>query len=119
MKRERHGGIWDFEHGMPDDSGQELVLGLDGGTTSTVCICMPIFAFGDDCLPPDPPPVLARAVAGCSNHNSVGGNCFLFLISLSIISYDWILEQYIRTQFKSTDEKAPKVRMIAVIFVVK
>lgn len=73
MKRERIGGIWEFEHGMPaDGGGQDLILGLDGGTTSTVCICMPIFSFDDDRLPPDPPPVLARAVAGCSNHNSVG-----------------------------------------------
>ncbi|KAI7739441.1 hypothetical protein M8C21_003938 [Ambrosia artemisiifolia] len=73
MKRERNEGIWDFEHGMEQQGGgQELILGLDGGTTSTVCICMPVFPFTDDCLPPDPPPVLAHAVAGCSNHNSVG-----------------------------------------------
>lgn len=77
MKRGRNGGIWDFEHGMALQSGggdQGLILGLDGGTTSTVCVCMPVFSFTDGCLPPDPPPVLARAVAGCSNHNSVGGN---------------------------------------------
>ncbi|XP_071689497.1 uncharacterized protein [Rutidosis leptorrhynchoides] len=73
MKRERNGGIWDFEHGMTINGGdQGLILGLDGGTTSTVCICMPVFSFDDDCAPPDPPSVLARAVAGCSNHNSVG-----------------------------------------------
>ncbi|XP_071721080.1 uncharacterized protein [Rutidosis leptorrhynchoides] len=73
MKRERNGGIWDFEHGMAaNGGGQDLILGLDGGTTSTVCICMPVFSFDDVSIPPDPPPVLARAVAGCSNHNSVG-----------------------------------------------
>ncbi|CAH1441215.1 unnamed protein product [Lactuca virosa] len=73
MKRERNGGIWDFELGIaPASGGEDLILGLDGGTTSTVCICMPVFPFNDGSLPPDPPPVLARAIAGCSNHNSVG-----------------------------------------------
>ncbi|KAM0006783.1 putative ATPase, BadF/BadG/BcrA/BcrD type, ATPase, nucleotide binding domain-containing protein [Helianthus debilis subsp. tardiflorus] len=52
--------------------GQNLILGLDGGTTSTVCICMPMFSFTNNSPPPDPPPVLAYVVAGCSNHNSVG-----------------------------------------------
>ncbi|CAN1227839.1 N-acetyl-D-glucosamine kinase [Linum grandiflorum] len=47
-----------------------VVLGVDGGTTSTVCVCMPFLDFTD--TSPDPLPVLARAVAGCSNHNSVG-----------------------------------------------
>jgi len=56
----------------PQGGGQDLILGLDGGTTSTVCICMPMFSLTDDYPPPDPPPVLAHAVAGCSNHNSVG-----------------------------------------------
>lgn len=71
MKRYRNGEIWDFEHEMPvSQDGSEVILGLDGGTTSTVCICMPIIPFAG-CLP-DPLPVLARAVAGCSNHNSVG-----------------------------------------------
>ncbi|KAI3826755.1 hypothetical protein L1987_00808 [Smallanthus sonchifolius] len=73
MKRERNEGIWDFVHGLlPLGGDQNLFLGLDGGTTSTVCVCMPMFPFTDGCLPPDPPPVLARAVAGCSNHYSVG-----------------------------------------------
>ncbi|KAI3827093.1 hypothetical protein L1987_01157 [Smallanthus sonchifolius] len=49
------------------DEEEAVVLGLDGGTTSTICVCMPL-------LPnlPDPLPVLGRAIAGCSNHNSVG-----------------------------------------------
>lgn len=71
MKRYRNGEIWDFEHEMPvNRDGSEVILGLDGGTTSTVCICMPIIPF--DHPLPDPLPVLSRAVAGCSNHNSVG-----------------------------------------------
>lgn len=72
MKRYRNGEIWDFEQEMPvSPDGSEVVLGLDGGTTSTVCVCMPFFPLSDRPLP-DPVPVLARAVAGCSNHNSVG-----------------------------------------------
>ncbi|KAM5580156.1 hypothetical protein ABKV19_009743 [Rosa sericea] len=71
MKRYRNGEIWDFEEQMPvSDAARDVILGLDGGTTSTVCICMPILPFSDPL--PDPLPVLARAVAGCSNHNSVG-----------------------------------------------
>ncbi|KAJ4728964.1 N-acetyl-D-glucosamine kinase-like [Melia azedarach] len=69
MKRYRNGQIWGFE---PAESGREVILGLDGGTTSTVCICMPVISMSDPL--PDPLPVLARAVAGCSNHNSVGEN---------------------------------------------
>jgi hypothetical protein len=49
-----------------------VILGVDGGTTNTVCVCLPAAM-----TPPESPatvPVLARAVAGCSNRNSVGGN---------------------------------------------
>ncbi|KAL7185168.1 hypothetical protein ACSBR2_027156 [Camellia fascicularis] len=69
-KRYRNGDIWDFEHEMGVAASREVVLGLDGGTTSTVCICMPLIPYTD--LLPDPIPVLARSIAGCSNHNSVG-----------------------------------------------
>lgn len=72
MKRYRNGEVWDFETEIPmSKEGSDVILGLDGGTTSTVCVCisalMPLF----DRLPEDLP-VLARAVSGCSNHNSVG-----------------------------------------------
>ncbi|XP_039053587.1 N-acetyl-D-glucosamine kinase-like [Hibiscus syriacus] len=70
MKRYRNGEIWDFEHEVAMATNRPVILGLDGGTTSTVCICMPIMHFSDPL--PDPLPVLARAIAGCSNHNSVG-----------------------------------------------
>ncbi|CAN6454690.1 unnamed protein product [Victoria cruziana] len=70
MRRYKNGAVWDFERQMPmSPDGKEVVLGVDGGATSTVCICLEIP------LPsqlPDPLPVLGRAVAGCSNHNSVG-----------------------------------------------
>ena len=49
-----------------------VILGVDGGTTNTVCVCLPAAM-----PPPESPaavPVLARAVAGSSNRNSVGGN---------------------------------------------
>jgi N-acetylglucosamine kinase-like BadF-type ATPase len=48
-----------------------VILGVDGGTTSTVCVCLPAAM-----PPPESPsavPVLSRAIAGCSNRNSVGG----------------------------------------------
>ncbi|XP_022885760.1 N-acetyl-D-glucosamine kinase-like isoform X1 [Olea europaea var. sylvestris] len=88
MKRYRNGEIWDFEHekiavggafirensifnvNKMTHSGRKVILGIDGGTTSTVCVCMPLIPFTQPL--PDPLPVLARAVAGCSNHNSVG-----------------------------------------------
>lgn len=52
-----------------------VILGVDGGTTNTVCVCLPAAM-----TPPESPatvPVLARAVAGCSNRNSVGENAAL------------------------------------------
>lgn len=63
------------DHHENDGGGEELgvILGLDGGTTSTICVCIP---FSDQLA--DPVPVLARAVAGCSNHNSVGGSYLFF-----------------------------------------
>lgn len=78
MKRYRNGEVWDFECEMPvSRDASDVILGLDGGTTSTVCVCisatMPVY----DRLP-EALPVLARAVAGCSNHNSVGGTARLF-----------------------------------------
>ncbi|KAH6788298.1 Actin-like ATPase superfamily protein [Perilla frutescens var. frutescens] len=51
-----------------------VILGVDGGTTSTVCVCLPLFPFSDHRQLPDPVPILGRAAAGCSNHNSVGEN---------------------------------------------
>ena len=72
MKRYRNGEIWDFEHDVPMAGKKKVILGVDGGTTSTVCVCMPIMPFSAPL--PDPLPLLARAVAGCSNHNSVGGH---------------------------------------------
>lgn len=61
-----------IQNGGEASNGEELgvILGLDGGTTSTICVCIP---FSDQLA--DPVRVLGRAVAGCSNHNSVGGIC--------------------------------------------
>ncbi|XP_068654868.1 uncharacterized protein [Aristolochia californica] len=70
MKRYRNEELWDFEDELSiSPNASNVILGLDGGTTSTVCICMEM-PFSDQI--PDPIPVLARAIAGCSNHNSVG-----------------------------------------------
>jgi hypothetical protein len=61
-----------YENGDSPAAEDGVVLGVDGGTTNTVCVCLPA------AMPtPESPaavPVLARAVAGCSNRNSVGGN---------------------------------------------
>lgn len=111
MKRYRNREIWEFEHelnmvavasaysnGDRDSSrilnGRRVILGIDGGTASTVCICMSVMPF-DQPLP-DPLPVLARAVAGCSNHNSVGG---IYLFPLASIvncstAFWFILSQF-------------------------
>ncbi|KAJ4847027.1 hypothetical protein Tsubulata_039453 [Turnera subulata] len=81
--RQRNGDVWAFENahnrkqqaqsesGVGDGYDDGIILGLDGGTTSTVCVCIPFFPSSKTHLP-DPLPLLARAVAGCSNHNSVG-----------------------------------------------
>lgn len=50
----------------------DVVLGVDGGATSTVCVCIPLLTRHL----PDPLPILARAASGCSNYNSVGGHSF-------------------------------------------
>lgn len=72
MKRHRSGEVWDFELEMPmSRDACDVILGLDGGTTSTVCICMAAMPLSNQSS--DTVPVLARSLAGCSNHNSVGG----------------------------------------------
>ncbi|RWR81842.1 N-acetyl-D-glucosamine kinase [Cinnamomum micranthum f. kanehirae] len=71
MKRHRSGEVWDFELEMPmSRDACDVILGLDGGTTSTVCICMAAMPLSNQSS--DTVPVLARSLAGCSNHNSVG-----------------------------------------------
>ncbi|PUZ50002.1 hypothetical protein GQ55_6G024400 [Panicum hallii var. hallii] len=52
-----------------------VVLGVDGGTTNTVCVCLP--AAMPQPESPAAVPVLARAVAGSSNRNSVGESAAL------------------------------------------
>ncbi|KAK3004946.1 hypothetical protein RJ639_019768 [Escallonia herrerae] len=72
-KEYRNGGITVEGGGPGPGPDPEVILGLDGGTTSTICVCMPLLPFSaHHRLLPDPPPILGRAVAGCSNHNSVG-----------------------------------------------
>ena len=67
---QRHTGrdMWDVEECQSPRMGS-VILGVDGGASNTVCVCIPAaMPFND------PLPVLSRTVAGCSNHNSVGGN---------------------------------------------
>ncbi|KAG8662641.1 hypothetical protein MANES_01G131701v8 [Manihot esculenta] len=70
MKDYINGDIWDFERDIVVPGDRPVILGLDGGATSTICVCMPFLPFSSPL--PDPLPVLSRAVTGCSNRNSVG-----------------------------------------------
>jgi len=58
--------MWEAEVCQSPRMGS-VILGVDGGASNTVCVCIPAaMPFND------PLPVLSRTVAGCSNHNSVG-----------------------------------------------
>ncbi|PKA53569.1 hypothetical protein AXF42_Ash009065 [Apostasia shenzhenica] len=75
MKTYSNGEIWAFEgKSRATDDGAGVILGLDGGATSTVCVCVPasaaIHLAGETAA--ESVKVLARATAGCSNYNSVG-----------------------------------------------
>ncbi|KAG7015091.1 N-acetyl-D-glucosamine kinase, partial [Cucurbita argyrosperma subsp. argyrosperma] len=79
-KKYRNGEIWEFEREMSGRTGGGgggggvggVILGIDGGTTSTICVCVPLLPLQQSLHLPDPLPLLARVEAGCSNHNSVG-----------------------------------------------
>lgn len=89
MKRHRSGEVWDFELEMPmSRDACDVILGLDGGTTSTVCICMAAMPLSNQSS--DTVPVLARSLAGCSNHNSVGGfhPIFPFFSNLGVFVFE-------------------------------
>ncbi|KAJ4805506.1 N-acetyl-D-glucosamine kinase [Rhynchospora pubera] len=73
-------------NGPIEDLG--VVLGVDGGTTNTVCVCLPYGSTGQvKCL--------SRAVAGSSNRNSVGENAAMETLenvmkeALSMAERDW------------------------------
>ncbi|XP_024517373.1 N-acetyl-D-glucosamine kinase isoform X1 [Selaginella moellendorffii] len=57
--------LWDFEN-LADGRAPRVVLGVDGGSTSTLCVCVNANSSKES------PKVIGRAVAGCSNRNSVG-----------------------------------------------
>lgn len=84
MKDYINGDIWDFERDIVVPGDRPVILGLDGGATSTICVCMPFLPFSSPL--PDPLPVLSRAVTGCSNRNSVGGQYVSSVTILSSIS---------------------------------
>ena len=93
-KKHRNGEIWEFEREMSGGAEGggvgDVILGIDGGTTSTICVCVP-FLPPQSLQFPDPIPLLARVEAGCSNHNSVGGTLSLSLslsLSLCLFLYD-------------------------------
>jgi hypothetical protein len=73
-----------------DGSDNRVILGIDGGTTSTVCVCIPLFSSSKSL--PNPPPILGRAVSGCSNHNSVGGIfvvLFCYPFDFFFVFFEW------------------------------
>ncbi|GMH26057.1 hypothetical protein Nepgr_027900 [Nepenthes gracilis] len=74
MTKYKNGEIWNFEREARGDISKNggLILGVDGGATSTVCVCLPLILLSSDSNLPDPLPIISRAIGGCSNHNSVG-----------------------------------------------
>jgi N-acetylglucosamine kinase-like BadF-type ATPase len=62
--------LWEFESFIAAEPPKsKVVLGVDGGGTCTVCVCVaaPVVVPRDGSLP-----LLSRCVTGSSNHNSVG-----------------------------------------------
>ncbi|XP_078432719.1 actin-like ATPase superfamily protein [Wolffia australiana] len=63
-----NGTVWESEIvSLADNKAEEIVIGVDGGATSTICVCLALSS-----VLPDPLPVLGRSIAGGSNPNSVG-----------------------------------------------
>ncbi|KAK8966897.1 hypothetical protein KSP40_PGU010450 [Platanthera guangdongensis] len=69
MKGYPNGEISVFEEETPPGG---VVLGLDGGATSTVCVCVSAASASIAITGAKSLPILSRATAGCSNFNSVG-----------------------------------------------
>ena len=59
---------------VSDDDG--VILGVDGGATSTICVCIAVPSHGHGTFH-EPPSILSRAETSGSNHNSVGGLPFI------------------------------------------
>jgi N-acetylglucosamine kinase-like BadF-type ATPase len=72
--------LWEFESQYDGEAELKVVIGVDGGGTKTVCVCIatPLPTSGDDLL------TLSRVETGCSNYNSVGGKHSLSIFILSI-----------------------------------
>lgn len=105
-KKHRNGEISEFERELSGGTGGgravgDVILGIDGGTTSTVCVCVP-FLHPHSLHLPDSPPLLARVEAGCSNHNSVGGTlslsadfCIELLLFFHFFRIDFLLPLFL------------------------
>jgi len=74
--------LWEFESLIAAEPPKsKVVLGVDGGGTCTVCVCVasPVVAR-DGSLP-----LLSRCVTASSNHNSVGGKLFTHSLLCSFV----------------------------------
>ncbi len=75
--------LWEFESFIAAEPPKsKVVLGVDGGGTCTVCVCVaaPVVVPRDGSLP-----LLSRCVTGSSNHNSVGGKLFTHSLLCSFV----------------------------------
>ncbi len=75
--------LWEFESLIAAEPPKsKVVLGVDGGGTCTVCVCVaaPVVVPRDGSLP-----LLSRCVTASSNHNSVGGKLFTHSLLCSFV----------------------------------
>lgn len=75
--------LWEFESLIAAEPPKsKVVLGVDGGGTCTVCVCVaaPVVVPLDGSLP-----LLSRCVTASSNHNSVGGKLFTHSLLCSFV----------------------------------
>lgn len=71
MKRSWSSELWEFERSAEKRDEGRVILGVDGGATSTVAVCI---AVPHTASFQEPPAVVARAETSGSNKNSVGGD---------------------------------------------
>jgi hypothetical protein len=89
--------LWEFESLIAAEPPKsKVVLGVDGGGTCTVCVCVaaPVVVPRDGSLP-----LLSRCVTASSNHNSVGGKLFTHSLLCSFVPLLLLLLLFLRCCF--------------------